>query len=318
MVPSGIPTVTNAPSALPSSIPSLSPSGFPSATPSLSPTTEFPSSAPSRICEIDSSFRCLTEEDQTPCEDITGEENLTCFCADCVQSLQFIYNGNSCDDNAGPFGTCSDIISPLPEIARILVTSANGALFDDIVELGDSFTVTSADGCLPEGLSVFIQAADGSGFVFQSLFLDASCDADSGLELLDTFGSLEFVGFGCDEFDFRSCFVDVVYFLRTCNDDAVDDLILFNMDFALNETQRNLLPGGVPLILEPAQCFQSFLPFVVERCMPREYVASVFARASFDFGGPFCFDEEVITFDTIVNSTQPMLNNETRRNLISR
>lgn len=314
LVESGAPSDSPAPSSAPSTTPSQRPSDVPSIAPTDSSA---PSEAPTRICEIDTSFRCVVTEGETPCEDITGEEDLTCFCADCVQSLQFRYTGNNCDNFPGQVGECTDF-QPASDTVRLVVGNMTNPFFDEVVELEDIITVTSIEGCLPDSINIMVLDETDASIVFQTLTLDVPCDSNGGLELLDSFGAVDFVGYGCDAIDVHSCFVDVVYFIRTCNDDASDDLILFNMDFALNETRRDLLPGGLPLTLEPTQCFQSFLPSLVERCVEREYFASIFSRASFEFGGPFCTDGEVIVFDTLLNSTAnatlaPAIVNGTRR-----
>ena len=90
--------------------------------------------------------------------------------------------------------------------------------------------------------------------------IDSSCDG-RGLELLDTIGPLEFIGYTCSDTDVHNCFIDVLYCIEPCNTGEVD-LFIAELIFTLNGDVTDLiplLPDG-DTILPAGECLNVLQP----------------------------------------------------------
>jgi hypothetical protein len=303
---------TSSPSAVPTlPPPTLSPSANPSALVVTLPPddTESPSSSPTiDVCDVNLSLSCVTLDSQTNCLNISGEEALECQCSECAKNLIFVYMAQSCDDFDGPPELCVDNLAPTSP-ARLIITDESRAdvFFDAVAEVGDNIKISNGGECLPDSITIAVLPLEDTGVVLQTLTLDTTCDGRDLLTLLNSYGSLDFVGYSCGDLDVHNCFVDVAYLVSTCNENDTENLFLFDLDFDLNGASVDLLGGDSPRPLDPTECFQSFVPSVVERCSEQDYCSSARLNASSTFVGPFCTDEKELKFDTFTNSTNRRL-----------
>lgn len=288
--------VTMPPTAAPSLQPSSSPTGVP-----ISQTTS--PQFQTQDCSSNIELGCITSNAQDlDCVDIVEERNLVCQCSECARQLIFSYTGGSCDDYQGDPDQCLDNLETKGS-ARFVVTAGdnmNNIFFNGIRDLGGVIHISDVDGgCLPDTFTVTVFSTDGSNTVLQTQTIDASCDGTGYLTLMATYGSLDFVGYSCDATDVHDCFVDVLFEANACNKDNANDLILFGMEFDLNNAKDNLLGETAPRILKPEECIKYTMPSAVERCTGTQYSASLTVDSSLIMDvGEACTNTEELNFNT--------------------
>jgi hypothetical protein len=197
-------SLTSPPTPNPSPAPSPGPSPAPSPPPS------------GMMCTVDLEMTCQTEDDDTKCTELEGEEQLECTCAECVRELRFTYTANLCDQD---FEGCVD--QPGPDDSSILVIANAEApsqiLYNGPVSIGDEVVVGSRDGsCIPDNKLLVAVSPLTEDDVTQMSTIDSSCDGRE-LSLMKSYGALDFTGYSCDESDVHNCYEDVVYNLTVCN-----------------------------------------------------------------------------------------------------
>lgn len=267
------------------------PSIFPTKIPSLTPTT--------KVCEAELNLLCVTSDLQDQCEDILMEEDLVCNCPQCPQEVTLIFTGNACDSSRNFTDQCLDMDS-INDTAVVLVTEGNTTLFNGTLNFGEDFQISQADGdCLPEVLTVEVRSIEHDT-ILQMVELDTTCNNTDALTLLNSYGAFDFIGYSCDDSEIHNCMVDVTYLLAACNQDTVENLVLFDLDFDINGNTLDLLLGNAPRFLDPTECLQSFIPSMVERCIGTDYIATASFNASTTFIGPFCQNQTKLAFDTQV------------------
>lgn len=227
------------------------------------------------------------------CVDLPPIDDPICTCPECVRSLEFTFTGNGCDGLIG----CIDARLPPIDAGRIQFSECDSDLVIATIDsavIGDTITVT-IDGvqCIPDCLDVVV--SDPITGDFDQLFrIDTTCDGTRGLILKESYASLDFIGFTCDDNDINNCFQDIVYSAEFCNDGSID-LTLFEFSFFFNDVEEDLLDGQQP-VLGPDECFGEVIGEIVDRCVELEYHANVTANATDPEFGPTCEDFDELKF----------------------
>jgi hypothetical protein len=146
------------------------------------------------------------------------------------------------------------------------------------------------------------------GDVTQAVVMNATCDGERDLVLLEEYGAFQFTGYSCDETDIHNCVVDVVYELEVCNAGNRDEQV-YEMDVTINDTVCDLLEDipAEDLMLIPGQCFSAVKEEVVERCTTQEYCVTGHVNATNPITGPPCEKEEEIKFGWMINTLPPVV-----------
>ena len=275
--PSPVPP-TPPPAQLPSPSPAPTPVLTPAPTPALTPAPT-PIPAPAGVCDLDVNINCTALvpgiDSGIACSDIPpieGEEKF-CTCPDCVKELRLVYTANPC----GSLGGCID--SPGPTngtIIEFFPCNSLNATFSQPVTPGELIELTLGDTCLPTCMDVKIASA--SNDIVQSFRIDTSCDGGRGLELKDSYASVDFVGYSCDENDINDCFVDAFYSVEACNEGTTDEF-LYEFELNLDGAITDLLTG-TPVNLTAGACYIDFVVTVIDRCTAAEYTAIITANST--------------------------------------
>lgn len=317
--PSPTPPPTTPPTPPPSPPPTKNPTGPPTPPPTPAPTTP-PTPPPTGLCDIELDLRCVFGDDETACDQIRGEENIECACPECVREITFMYTGNACAAGAQ---NCADEENGPDSVARLVISNAaneNEVFFSGPVsagsgdDLGTLVVVTAGAGaCLPDSLAAFVFPAvvepGANPTASQMITVDSQCEGQAnGLNLLDSNGALDFVGYSCGEGDDHNCFVDVFYEVEACNTGQID-LTISEFTFTLNgeEPPTDLL-AGIPdelLLLIPDACFETVQQRIVERCGTFEYCAEAEVIAVSEDSGPVCQDMKELKFSVDVGTIPP-------------
>ena len=294
---------------------SLSITEPPTIPPTVSPSAP-PTPAPSGVCDIELTLDCTVNDDDNndsnnePCSDLRGEEDLQCGCPDCVREITFMYTGNACNSpngipNSDTF-VCADEGDGPSAMVRLMIAAANDesdVLFSGTVQPGSPVVLSRSDptDCLPQTLSVFVLPMQvGDGNVLQMMRIDSTCEG-RGLFLKGSYGSLDFVGYHCDENDTHDCFIDVTYGIEACNIGDIDLAIrefIFTFAEAVSNTEEapTDLLAGIPqdqLDLVPGECLERVQERILDRCNEREYCAGAEVESTSSGGvGPICMDDK--------------------------
>jgi hypothetical protein len=275
VMPTPVPPTTASPSPVP---PTPPPAQLPSPSPAPTPDSA-PTPAPTGVCDIDVDINCTALvpgfDSGVACSDIPpiqGEEKV-CTCPDCAKELRFVYTANPC----GSLGGCID--SPGPSngtsIQFFPCNSGNVTIAQPVTP-GELIEITLGDTCLPTCMDVNINSA--SNEIVQSFRIDTSCSGGRGLQLKDSFASIDFVGYSCDETDINDCFVDVFYSVEACNEGTADEF-LYEFELNLDGAIVNLL-SGTPVNLTSGACYIDFVVAVIDRCTAAEYTATITANST--------------------------------------
>lgn len=257
--------------------PTLQGLSSPTASPSIDPLHV--TSEPTHRCQVDLDLRCLYGAAGSSCADISPKTQLMCSCSNCVTELMFTFTGKAC----GGYDGCQDIGGFSTEPSKMMISSAydpTKVLFLETLQVDSPVVVSSSDGsCLPGALDV--RVTDGNGEeITQVISIDSSCD-DAGLQLLQSYGSLDFVGYSCGGDDVHRCSVDVLFEVESCNiGSSNQSLVSFTFD--LNGRAIDFLASGIPsngLVLGSNECIKSSHADVMEICRTSEYHAKAFVGA---------------------------------------
>jgi hypothetical protein len=213
-----------------------------------------------------------------------------------------VYTATACEDVIGETELCTDIAA-VNATARVVVTGGEATLFEGTVEIGDNVEIRREDGeCLSEAITVKVLSPEDNSLL-QTIRIDATCDVPEALTLLDSYGAFDFIGYSCNSSDVHNCVADVTYLLATCNDNATEELVLFELDFDINGDTVDLLEGNSLRFLDSNECLQSFIESKVDRCSRQEFVATAFLNASTDLFGELCQQTAQLIFDLFANSS---------------
>ena len=249
------------------------------------------------ICDIELNFTCEEQGTEIDCRQLPSIETSQCSCPTCATGLLFRYTGDSCpgQDIPGVLTCSQNGTMDLNEGQIAVSTNSDGSnpFFVSNVVPGTSITVLNAGACLEAIL--YIQVSAGS--VVQDLTLIPGCESGNGIDLAFSLGSLDFVGFQCQDGSAFDCFSTVE--LDTC---AINQGTL-NLEISMFDLAVN---GGLPVdlsdpgtneILLPGQAFCGSSETEIYKCNGTTYsvVTRVVANDTSDIG---CEDE--LPFDFIV------------------
>ena len=190
-------------------LPPIFPTIAPSAAPTISPfPTPDPETAP---CSLRAEILCETENGGR-CDDLRSPAGTTCLGSN-ADRLQFIYipgiacNGNNTQNRF----RCSDENEevPRPDSAYIRVSRRNEFFFDGAVTRGQIFPVSISEGNNDVDIEIFTVQNNGPGILLQESRMSVRCREEDGLTLLDTFGSLQLVGFRNTEVGSQQIFENI-------------------------------------------------------------------------------------------------------------
>jgi hypothetical protein len=295
--------------SLPGSVPTKTTTSAPTPrqvtpTPTLSPLPG--TNAPTRRCQIDLELTCMVG-DGSSCKEIKSEDQFLCSCSECPREIIFLYTGSSCND----FDGCQDIGDGQASTSRIMISNANDLtdiLYVANVNQNSQIVVSRSEGssCLPEAMNIQIANVQGDE-ILQAVSINSSCK-DGGLQLLESYGALDFIGYSCDANDHHNCFINVLYEFDTCNIGSTDQTLL-SLSCDLDGDITDLLTGRVPsdgLVLGPNECFKASQREVVEVCQPNEYYAKAIVGGGNSINGvATCEDEDELKFGWEVATMSP-------------
>jgi hypothetical protein len=270
----------------------------------LQDVDSLPTQPPVGTCDLTLDFTCTHVPTGVACVDIPDEDQIKCFCPDCVNEVIFTYTGEGCTGNEME---CTDFVAaphPSPALVTICAgTDATVCPFEGSVEIGDTITITS-DECLPP--SMVATVASVPGLLVQTVAVDTLCVADSdSVVLKETYGSFQFVGYSCGA-ETHNCIEEVTYELTTCNVGGRDEqLYEFYVDVNGIVTDFTVDVPESDLMLAPGECYSANETQTIDRCVDSEYVAKGVANMTNPVTGPVCEKEEQITFDFIAGTLPP-------------
>jgi hypothetical protein len=190
------------------------------------------------------------------CTELRSPAGSTCIGSN-ADRLQFIYIPNSiCDgNNTQNKFRCDDDnlqISPRPPTAYVRVSSKNAFFFDGPVSTGQIFDVPISDENDVD-IEIFTIVNDGPGLLLQESKMSVRCREEDGISLLDTFGSLQLVGFRNTEQGAQQIFENIEMTYIAENTGRLDgDLVgaFRNSEFSgfanllEADERRTISPGG--------------------------------------------------------------------------
>jgi hypothetical protein len=151
-------------------------------------------------------------------------------------------NGNNTQDKF----KCKDENTgvPRPSTAYIRVSRRDSIFFQGPVVEGQIFTVgISEDGANDVDIEIFTVVNENAGTILQESKMSVRCREQDGLTLLDTFGSLQLVGYRNTEQGSQQIFANIVLTYTANNDEVLNgDLV---------EAFRNSAFSGFENLLEP-------------------------------------------------------------------
>jgi hypothetical protein len=227
-------------------LPPIFPTLTPSAAPTISPfPTPDPETAP---CNLAAEITCRTGSGGS-C-DLRSPSGTTCIGSNADQ-LRFIYvPTGSCDgSNTQDKFKCSDENTgvPRPSTAYIRISRKDTIFYMNAVSAGQVFTFGIPDENDID-IEIFTVVNDGPGTLLQESKMSVRCREEDGLTLLDTFGSLQLVGFRNTEQGSQQIFANVVLSYTTTNESRLrGDLIKATRNSAINGLFDFV---GAPITLE--------------------------------------------------------------------
>ena len=258
-------------------------------------------------CIVDLAMSCTVDRDGSECASLTGVNQQQCVCeaTSCVNQMVFRYTGANCDESV----ICSDF-SGGPSgvsVAEMTVTDEDGTeLFSGEVSNGDAVVLGNGEAaCIGRWLLASITDPT-SGNDLQKVIIDSSCELGADIALLDSFGSMDFIGFQCLGGTRQNCFEDVTYELRSENDGNVDfDITEFEV--TLNGATTNVIENAEPdeLKLSPGEDFVFTKEATLELCVDSSYSAMARVEGTTEGSSVVCKDKEQIEFVLAVGTLFP-------------
>ena len=227
-------------------------------------------------CEVGLNLTCeTTEGDIVDCTSVQAEQSPQCVCSGCPTDIIFRYTGDACPDVAVPgLIACLDELPTPANGASIVISTGESELFSGFVDVGEEIQVTQ-ESCIPAEIMVMIRdVANGAATSSQVVTIDTSCTGP-GISLLQNFGAVQFSGYTCSDESPHNCFIDAQFEIVASNTGAVSQT-LATFDFVLNGATSNLLDGlsDDDLELLPSESVSITRPFVLERCIETQYLAT--------------------------------------------
>jgi hypothetical protein len=213
------------------------------------------------VCDIFLEMDCNVKGEDRACKDLVGEQSVECICEECPSEIMFRYTGTA--------------------PATLTIAGDGNEISEESVGPGDDVVVKLPDGtCLPDQLTIAI-TDPVSGAELEMVSVDSSCDGE--ITLLDSFGSVDFVGYTCSEEPSapHNCFIDVEYSYVATNTGEVD-LFIIELEHTLNGETTDLIADATPeeLLLSPGGTFDAEVTAEVELCASTQYSASSTVTAS--------------------------------------
>jgi hypothetical protein len=270
---------------------------------SIDPTPP-PTAPPTGLCEANVVVDCTYTVDENgtplPCKELPPVDNPYCTCAECVREVVFVYTGKPCNGLEG----CADPGTSVPGESVDIAFAACGSntnAYEQTVMSGDTITINFGDTCLPECMDVTV--SEPGGTETQTFSIDTSCD-DRELLLKDSYGSIDFIGYTCDETNVNNCFQEVIYEVEACNIGS-EDLTIYDLLFYFNGETEDLLEDGEEPVLETGECYDAVVNEIVDRCTEAEYCANATMNATDPVDGPVCEDMEELKFSIVPGTVDP-------------
>ena len=217
-------------------------------------------------CDVGAFTACLTGDGMS-CDTLERVDDLTCSCPNsgCHNALRFRYTAAPCADTTFT-ETCQDMTDRLPTQARIRVSTNDTVISDQAIDFGTEVTITNDGACLPETLTIAILNVDGSSEL-QRLEVSPRCSAN-GIDLLSTFGSLEFSGYACQSGVERNCYAEGVTWTFYASNRGVTPVRLAQLTVDADGRTLDLTESMDPrsLVLIPGE--NSYVSQVISTSLP--------------------------------------------------
>ena len=190
-------------------LPPIFPTLAPSAAPTISPfPTPDPDTSP---CDLKAEIECQTANGGS-CSNLRSPAGSTCIGSN-AQQLQFIYIPDSLcmGNNTQDRFKCSDenLEIPRPSTAFIRIGAKNSIFFNGAVTTGQIFVVPVTAGTNEVEIDILTNVNNAPGEALQEGKMSVRCRLEDGLTLLDTFGSLQLVGFRNTEMGTEQIFENI-------------------------------------------------------------------------------------------------------------
>ena len=246
-------------------------------------------------CSVELNLTCTEVDTGIDCNQLSPVENLQCSCSECATELVFRYTANSCGEVNDRFNcTEAGTLDPDPVGATIVVSNGSRVVFSSELIAGVDIVVRDdsvGSDCVPSNLQFLLATTSGS----QTLQITTNCTEGNGLGLAQSFGSLDFVGFTCDDSEQQSCFSDVA--LNTCaiNQGTIDlDILVFDLVVSDNPPV-DLLDPISPNTLQPGEVFCQEEMEEIFTCNETVFTAVSFVQAN-GTSSILCEDELIREF----------------------
>lgn len=248
-------------------------------------------------CIVDLGLTCTVDSDGSDCAALSSLDKKQCVCEDtCVREMTFQYSASNCEAVAATNGliSCFDLLGGpfgVPVVGMVVSGGEGDELFSGVVRNGEMVVVENGNECISSSLDVLI-IEPRSASVIQQLTLDSSCELGSSAELLNKYGSLNFVGFQCFGETSQNCLEEVTYELRAENGGQVDFAIT-QFEVTLNSVPVSVIGNIEPsqLTLLPGEDFHLQRKETFELCEDTSY--SAVARVEgMTASSIVCMDEE--------------------------
>ena len=245
------------------------------------------------VCKADLDVSCTVDRDGSDCNRLTLPITVECVCDECVTEFVFRYSAASCaSGKTAGLVDCEDFSASGPSIvaANIKIHREGRVLTDTIIPAGSNAIVGDGS-CM--GNSVFIEVSDPiTGDLQQIIEIDTSCRLGSHIELLESFGALDFVGYTCKGQEAQNCFEDTTYAMLARNTGGVDlSVSEFSVDISGVTTDLTEDLTNQQIMLSPGDDIQSNKKVIFERCIESifYYKATLVGKT---LGGTACTDQE--------------------------
>ncbi|KAL7568000.1 hypothetical protein ACA910_004586 [Epithemia clementina (nom. ined.)] len=223
-------------------------------------------------CTVNAELKCTHLKTGEYCNSIPQVTSPDCDCGgSCATELVFRYSPRTCaespEDSSFAVSDCNQLEDVMPANAQITVIfDSEVQYFAGLVGQDQNIVVAAPNGeCLSEPLTVLVQTSVGE--LVQRFSLAPGCTNDDtrSVGLTNGYGSLDFVGFTCQDGLPNNCFAEVQYEHCVTNDGLVPltintfELVLQNglVSTTGDSSTNDLLPGQSTCLLH--QPFEMFV-----------------------------------------------------------
>jgi len=246
-------------------------------------------------CKADLDISCSVDSDGSDCSRLTEPITTQCVCSECVNTLVFRYNAAICA-NVNTVGNglmeCTDFSNgPSMFASRIAIQSGTRTLSDSVVMTGSDIIIGD-EGCIEDSIVVAISDPI-SGEAQQYIEIDTSCQLGSDIELFQSFGALDFIGYTCKGGGAQNCFEDATYTLLARNIGRVDlSVAEFTVDISGERTDLIAALTDDDRILSPGEQLKMTETVIFERCVESFYYYKATLVGETVDTGAICTDED--------------------------